>query len=60
MLKEDREIDQLFRNGLEHYQATPPLFVWNHVQAEMDGQKRTLLLDRLKMSGIAHSHHNYN
>lgn len=52
MLKEDRKIDQLFCNGLTNYQSTPPLFVWNHVQSEMDGQKRILLLNRLKMSGI--------
>jgi hypothetical protein len=45
MLNEEHKIDQLFREGLENYEAVPSEAVWNRISGSLDhsGRKRRMM-----------------
>ena len=51
MLSEKNDIDQLFSRKLEHFEKTPPAFVWEGINKQLNYHSR--FLTGLKAAGIA-------
>jgi hypothetical protein len=53
MLKEKKNIDQLFHDKLGSYEKTPPRYLWENIQDNLDDRKKSMKFTMLKKAGIA-------
>ena len=53
MMKEDKNIDQIFHDKFAGFEKTPPAFVWDNIQGQLASQKRRKLLVYWRVAGVA-------
>jgi len=56
MPKEEKNIDHLFRKGLDDFSASPPLAIWDRVESELDAEdekRRPVFYWRLLAASVA-------
>jgi hypothetical protein len=53
MLTDKQNVDQLFQVKLRDYEKTPPVFVWNRIESELNAHQRTRNIILLKWAGFA-------
>jgi len=53
MLAEKHDIDQLFRDRLEGFEETPPMYVWKNIEDSLDKRKKAYRLALIKGLSIA-------
>ncbi|GET32237.1 hypothetical protein PbJCM13498_11000 [Prolixibacter bellariivorans] len=53
MLAEKHDIDQLFQDRLEDYDANPPMYVWKNIEDGLDNRKRAHRLALIRGLSIA-------
>lgn len=53
MLNGNKNIDQIFREKLESYEKTPPMFLWTNIQGGLNARRRVLRNTVIKSVGIA-------
>ena len=53
MLTDKQNIDQLFQEKLRDYEKTPPVFIWNRIESELNVHRRNRNIILLKWTGFA-------
>jgi hypothetical protein len=53
MMKENNQLDELFRSKLGDFEQEPPSYVWGRIREKQMGQKRRQLFVYLKVAGVA-------
>jgi len=53
MRREDKHIDQVFRDKLVDFEKTPPAFIWENLQEKLVRQKRKKVLLYWRLGGVA-------
>ena len=52
-MKDNNQLDELFRSKLGGFEQEPPAYIWSRIQEQQAGSKRRLLFFYLKGAGIA-------
>jgi hypothetical protein len=53
MIKDNNQLDDLFRSKLNDFEQEPPAYVWSRIQEQQAGKKRRTLFFYLKGAGVA-------
>ncbi|KOH42539.1 outer membrane beta-barrel protein [Sunxiuqinia dokdonensis] len=53
MIKDNNQLDDLFRSKLDDFEQEPPAYVWSRIQEQQAGNKRRMLFFYLKGAGVA-------
>lgn len=53
MITEEQNVDQLFQMKLRDYEITPPAYLWNNIESELNAHKRTMKMILLNRAGFA-------
>jgi len=53
MIKDNKQLDDLFRSKLNDFEQEPPAYVWSRIQEQQAGKKRRMVYFYLKGAGVA-------
>jgi hypothetical protein len=53
MIREDKNMDQLFRTKLDGFEKEPPAFVWENIRQELDAEKQKKRVFWYRVAGVA-------
>nr|MBD3623139.1 outer membrane beta-barrel protein [Sunxiuqinia sp.] len=53
MIKDNNQLDDLFRSKLSDFEQEPPAYVWSRIREQQVGKKRRLVFFYLKGAGVA-------
>lgn len=53
MIKDNNQLDDLFRSKLNDFEQEPPAYVWSRIREQQVGKKRRLVFFYLKGAGVA-------